>query len=75
MLLLKRFGCGVSGVIWMANNTSNINNNREHVPIESRYALTVEEAAEYFRLGQKKIRCLAEDNPTAGLPFRMETDF
>ena len=51
-------------------NISNINNNREHVPIESRYALTVEEAAEYFRLGQKKIRCLAEDNPTAGIALQ-----
>ena len=51
-------------------NISNINNNRERVPIESRYALTVEEAAEYFRLGRKKIRCLAEDNPTAGIALQ-----
>lgn len=36
------------------------------VPIAERYALTVEEAAVYFGIGQKKIRRLAEENPHAG---------
>ena len=36
------------------------------VPLRERYAMSVEEAAEYFGLGQKKIRRLAEDNPHAG---------
>lgn len=36
------------------------------VPLESRYAMTVEAAAVYFGIGQKKIRRLAEENPHAG---------
>ena len=40
------------------------------VPLENRYAMTVETAAEYFGLGQKKIRRLAEDNPHAGFSLQ-----
>ena len=36
------------------------------VPVPNRYAMTIEAAAEYFGIGQKKIRKLAEDNPNAG---------
>ena len=35
------------------------------VPIWEKYALSIEEAAEYFGIGQKKIRKIVEDNPTA----------
>ena len=48
----------------------NKNDLLKHVPIESRYAMTVEDAAEYFSLGQKKIRSLADDNPTAGFALQ-----
>lgn len=43
-------------------------NSEKHyqVPLQNRYAMTIEAAAEYFGLGQKKIRRLAEDNPHAG---------
>lgn len=38
----------------------------EHkVPIWEKYTLSIEEAAEYFRIGQSRLRQLAEDNPTA----------
>lgn len=33
------------------------------VPISEKYALTVHEAAQYFGIGEKKLRQLAEGNP------------
>lgn len=35
------------------------------VPIWQKYTLTIEEAAEYFRIGQTKLRQMAADNPYA----------
>lgn len=39
--------------------------NHLDVPIWEKYTLTIEEAAKYFRVGEKKLRKLAEDNPNA----------
>lgn len=39
--------------------------NCNDVPIWEKYTLTIEEAAKYFRIGEKKLRQLAEENPTA----------
>ena len=36
------------------------------VPIWEKYTLTIEEASKYFRVGENKLRKLAEENPTAG---------
>ena len=36
------------------------------VPIWEKYTLTIEEAAKYFRIGESKLRKLAEENPNAG---------
>ena len=35
------------------------------VPIWEKYTLAIEEAAKYFRIGEKKLRKLAEENPDA----------
>ena len=35
------------------------------VPIWEKYTLTIEEAARYFRVAEKKLRKLAEENPNA----------
>lgn len=35
------------------------------IPFWERYTLTIEEAAIYFRIGEKKLRQLTLDNPTA----------
>ena len=40
--------------------------NRTDVPIWEKYTLTIEEASKYFRIGENKLRKLAEENPTAG---------
>jgi len=37
-----------------------------YVPIWERYTLTIEEAAKYFRIGENKLRRLAEENKNAG---------
>ena len=37
----------------------------KHVPIWEKYTLTIEEAAKYFRIGEGKLRKLAEENPSA----------
>ena len=39
--------------------------NYAEVPIWEKYTLTIEEAAKYFRIGEKKLRKLAEENPDA----------
>lgn len=39
--------------------------NYTDVPIWEKYTLTIEEAAKYFRIGEKKLRQLAEGNPNA----------
>lgn len=39
--------------------------NNNDVPIWEKYTLTIEEAAKYFRIGESKLRKLAEDNPSA----------
>lgn len=35
---------------------------RKPMPVSEKYMLTIKEAAEYFNIGIKKMRCLAEDN-------------
>ena len=39
--------------------------NYNDVPIWEKYTLTIEEAAKYFRIGEKKLRKLAEENQDA----------
>ncbi len=36
------------------------------VPIWEKYTLTIEEASKYFRIGENKLRKLAEENLNAG---------
>ena len=43
--------------------------NNADVPIWEKYTLTIEEASNYFRIGENKLRKLAEENPTAGWIF------
>ena len=40
--------------------------NYTDVPIWEKYTLTIEEASKYFRIGENKLRRLAEENPSAG---------
>ena len=40
--------------------------NQVDVPTWERYTLTIEEAAKYFRIGENKLRRLAEENKKAG---------
>ena len=35
------------------------------VPIWEKYTLTIEEASKFFRIGENKLRKLAEENPTS----------
>lgn len=39
--------------------------NQSDVPIWEKYTLTIEEASRYFRIGENKLRKLAEENPSA----------
>ena len=47
------------------NNHRRFTMNYNDVPIWEKYTLTIEEAAKYFRIGEKKLRKLAEENPEA----------
>ena len=40
--------------------------NNTDVPIWEKYTLTIEEASKYFRIGEKKLHKLAEENLDAG---------
>lgn len=40
-----------------------------YIPVYEQYTLTIKEAACYFRIGENKLRKLAEENPTAGWIF------
>ena len=40
--------------------------NNTDVPIWEKYTLTIEEASKYFRIWEKKLRKLAEENLDAG---------
>ena len=40
--------------------------NNTDVPIWERYTLTIEEASKYFRIGEKQLRKLAEENINSG---------
>ncbi len=42
-----------------------MNMNINDVPIWEKYTLSIEEAAKYFRIGEKKLRQLVEENPSA----------
>ena len=58
--LVKQFPIfikGMSKVLFMKNMMS--------IPIWKRYLLTIEEAAEYYHIGENKIRFLIAENPTA----------
>lgn len=39
--------------------------NYAEVPIWEKYTLTIEEAAKYFRIGEKKLSQLADEHPNA----------
>ena len=39
--------------------------NISDAPIWEKYTLTIEEASKYFRIGENKLRKLAEENPSA----------
>lgn len=39
--------------------------NNKDVPIWEKYTLTIEEASRYFRIGENKLRKLAEENQNA----------
>ena len=39
--------------------------NTKEIPIWQKYLLTIDEAALYFRIGQKRLRQIAAENPNA----------
>lgn len=45
--------------------TTEIEEMKMEVPIWRKYTLTIEEAADYFRIGQRKIRNIIAQNPDA----------
>ncbi|MBO5486078.1 MAG: helix-turn-helix domain-containing protein [Eubacterium sp.] len=46
----------------MANEHSVAESGKMTVPVKEKYMLTIKEASEYFSIGVKKMRRLAEDN-------------
>ena len=46
--------------------------NQTDVHIWEKYTLTIEEAAKYFRIGENKLRKLAEENPTTNWDIKRQ---
>ena len=46
-------------------NRTETDTNMNYVPVWEKYSLNIEQAAGYFGLGEKKLRQIAADNPTA----------
>lgn len=44
-------------------NMENTETTKKTLPPSDKYMLTIREAAEYFNIGTKRLRRLAEDNP------------
>ena len=44
---------------------------REKMPFWYKYTLSIEEAAEYFRIGEAKIRKIVNENPHADFVLKM----
>ena len=42
-----------------------IMNEMKEIPFWNRYTLSIEEAAQYFRIGEKKLRQMTAENPDA----------
>lgn len=47
-------------MIFISMTSSNTMNNKKAIPIWEKFALTIKEASEYFNLGEKKMRYLAD---------------
>ena len=41
------------------------NLNRNNTPVWNRYVLTIVEAAEYYHIGEKKLRSIVDEHPKA----------
>ena len=49
--------------------------NNNDIPVWEKYTLTIEEASKYFRIGENKLRRLAEENKDAvQIPLHRITD-
>ena len=49
--------------------------NNNDIPVWEKYTLTIEEASRYFRIGENKLRRLAEENKDAGWLIMMATAY
>lgn len=47
-------------MIFISMTESNMMNDKKFVPIWEKFTLTISEASEYFNLGEKKLRFLAD---------------
>ena len=47
------------------NNNLTQNNNTNIVPLWEKYTLTIREAAEYFHIGENRLRLIVDENPKA----------
>lgn len=50
----------------LADNLRFVVPNKKDIPVWEKYTLTIEEASKYFRIGENKLRRLAEENKDAG---------
>ena len=44
---------------------------KKDIPVWEKYALTIREAAQYFHVGEKKLRQIVEENPDADFVVKL----
>ena len=44
---------------------------KKDIPVWEKYALTIREAAQYFHVGEKKLRQIVEENPNADFVVKL----
>lgn len=55
----------------MAQNIMNRNNDYQGViPVWKRYTLTIDEAANYYHIGENKLRMIADEHPESDFVIR-----
>jgi len=56
-----------------ANATKEPREHKDNVPIWAKYSLTITEAAEYYGIGEKRLRSIIAENPNADFVLEIGT--
>lgn len=59
----------ISTIVSLYYCRGEISRNKDIIPVWEKYTLTIREAAEYFHVGEKRLRYIVKENPNADFVF------